>query len=137
MPAYLVRIIETRDLVGIFVADDEGAVQRAVDECTDVPDCEYVEVPSGGVMWESPAVPVPLDTAAKGDDEDAEIATLPWSGASLTEGWWNFVHGFEDAEWTPFCPDAPPRGDNNPSRAHRRDRVELCHSRSDFGSSRE
>lgn len=38
VPAYLVRIIDTRDLVGIFVADDEDYLAIAVDECTD----EYV-----------------------------------------------------------------------------------------------
>jgi len=120
MPAYLVRIIETRDLVGIFVADDEGDVQLAVDECTDVPDCEYIELPNGGVMWETPAVPVPLVTADKRNDEDAEIAQLPWARASLTERWWNFVHGFEDVEWTPFYPDAPRRDDPDtpPSQGH-------------------
>jgi hypothetical protein len=118
MPAYLVRIIETRDLVGIFVADDEEAVQSVVDECTDVLACEYLELPDGGVMWETPAVPVPLVTAEKGDNEDAEIAELPWSKASLTERWWNFVHGFEGEEWTPFDPDAPPRSsdDSKPDR---------------------
>jgi hypothetical protein len=114
MPAYLVRIIETRDLVGIFVADDEDQVQLAVDECTDVPDCEYIELPDGGVMWESPAVPVPLDTLARGDDDTAPTGELPWARASLTERWWNFVQGFEDTEWKPFCPHVTsPRGDNN------------------------
>jgi hypothetical protein len=87
MPAYLVRLIETRDLVGIFVADDKDQVQLTVDECTDVPDCEYIELPDGGVMWESPAVRVPLDTAAKGDDDTAPTQDLPWARASLTEQW--------------------------------------------------
>ncbi|RXG96364.1 hypothetical protein [Bradyrhizobium zhanjiangense] len=69
MPAYLVRIIDTRDLVGIFVADDEDYLAFAVDERTDAPGCEYVELPTGGIMWESPAKPVPLQT---GDPEDEE-----------------------------------------------------------------
>jgi hypothetical protein len=25
-----------------------------VDECTDVPGCEYIELPPGGIMWDSP-----------------------------------------------------------------------------------
>jgi hypothetical protein len=32
MPAYLVRLVENRDLVGIFVADDEDHPELVVDE---------------------------------------------------------------------------------------------------------
>ena len=48
MPAYLVRLIKNRDMVGFFVSDDFDELVTAVDECTDVPACEYVELPSGG-----------------------------------------------------------------------------------------
>ncbi|MBH5397150.1 hypothetical protein HZZ13_05000 [Bradyrhizobium sp. CNPSo 4010] len=106
MPAYLVRIIETRDLVGIFVADDEDDLELVVDECTDVPYCEYVELPPGGVMWERPAKPVPLDP---GDPEDgaSPIEEFPWSGASLTEAWWFIAYGRDEVEWMPFVEDPP------------------------------
>lgn len=106
MPAYLVRIIETRDLVGIFVADDEDDLEIVVDECTDVPECEYAELPGGGVMWESPAKPVPLDP---GDPEDdtSPVEEFPWAGASLTEAWWFVVYGRAEVEWTPFEADPP------------------------------
>ena len=50
-------------------------------------------------------------TAKNGEDDDAPIQELPWARASLTERWWNFVHGVENIEWTPFDPDAP-RGDD-------------------------
>jgi hypothetical protein len=33
----------------------------AVDECTNAGACEYVEIPPGGIMWTSPAIPVPVD----------------------------------------------------------------------------
>lgn len=107
MAAYLVRMSGTRDLVGFFVADDEDDLAIVVDECTDVPDCEYVELPAGGVMWESPAKPVPLD-AGDLDDDDAPIEEFPWSGASLTGQWWQIAYGIEEVEWTPFD-DGPPR----------------------------
>lgn len=48
VPAYHVRIIDTRDLVGIFVADDEDDRAFIMDECTDAPGCEYAELPNGG-----------------------------------------------------------------------------------------
>jgi hypothetical protein len=38
MPTYLVRIIETHDLVGVFSADNIVQLIDIVDECTD-PDC--------------------------------------------------------------------------------------------------
>jgi hypothetical protein len=50
MPAYLVRLIQNRDVVGFFAADDFDDLIVAVDECTDVPACEYVELPPGGMM---------------------------------------------------------------------------------------
>jgi hypothetical protein len=106
VPAYLVRIIETRDLVGIFVAEDEDDLAIAVDECTDVPDCEYVELPAGGIMWTSPAKPVPLQTGDPEDDE-SEPEEFPWAGASLTERWWYIAYGMDEVEWTPFADDPP------------------------------
>ncbi|SFN80818.1 hypothetical protein SAMN05216573_12256 [Bradyrhizobium sp. Rc3b] len=97
MPAYLVRIIENRDLVGIFIADDEDDLAFVMDECTDAPGGEYVELPAGGIMWDSPAKPVPLQT---GDPEDmeSEPEEFPWAGASLTERWWYIAYGMEDVE---------------------------------------
>ncbi|MGY4351239.1 hypothetical protein ACVWXM_007732 [Bradyrhizobium sp. GM7.3] len=115
MPAYLVRIIDTRDLVGIFVADNEDDLEIVVDECTDVPGCEYVELPAGGVMWESPAKPVPLNP---GDpEEDASpVEDFPWGAASLTEAWWFVAYGRVEVEWTPFEAD-PPRPPRTEPRA--------------------
>lgn len=34
-----------------------------MDECTGAPGYEYVELPNGGVMWESPAKPAPSTLA--------------------------------------------------------------------------
>jgi hypothetical protein len=106
MPAYLVRLIKNRDIVGFFVAADEHEVMFAVDECTDIDACEYVELPDGGIMWESPAASIPLDTATRFDEESRDAPDLPWAAASLTERWWSFVHGYGDLDWLPFCPDA-------------------------------
>lgn len=49
MPAYLVRTIDEHDIVGFFVADEMEDLLIAVDECTDPADCEYVELPVGGI----------------------------------------------------------------------------------------
>ena len=112
MPAYLVRLIKNRDIVGIFTADDFDDLLIVADECTDVDGCEYVELPPGGIMWESPATAVPLD-AGDPEDDTAEVQPIPWAGASLTERWWNFMYGFDEADWIPFVfedPDDPRPG---------------------------
>jgi hypothetical protein len=106
MPAYLVRLIQNRDVVGFFAADDFDDLVVAVDECTDVPACEYVELPPGGIMWTSPAVPVPFDRRDR-EDEDPEIEELPWAAAELSELWWGVIYGSTECEWTRFDPDAP------------------------------
>jgi hypothetical protein len=72
MPAYLVRIEQTRDIVGFFFADTMEELLDAVDECTEADGCEYVEMPVGGLMWTSPAIPVPID---HGSDDLVEETT--------------------------------------------------------------
>jgi|ERR1700757_855042 hypothetical protein len=105
MPGYLVRLIKNRDIVGFFAADELEDLVITVDECTDVPACEYVELPPGGIMWTSPAVPVPFDL--RDHDKGEEIGELPWARAELSELWWSVVYGYTDDQWTRFDPDAP------------------------------
>jgi hypothetical protein len=49
VPAYLVRLIKSHDIVGFFTADDLDELAIAIDECADVDACEYVKLPVGGV----------------------------------------------------------------------------------------
>ena len=42
VPAYLVRLIKDRDIVGFFAAEDFNDLLLAVDECTDASAREYV-----------------------------------------------------------------------------------------------
>jgi hypothetical protein len=105
MSGYLVRLIKSRDMVGFFAADDVDDVEIAVEECTDPFACEYVELPPGGIMWTSPAVPVPFDLSNR--VEGTEIEGLPGEKAELSEMWWGVVYGYTDVDWTPFDPDAP------------------------------
>jgi hypothetical protein len=108
MPAYLVRLADTRDLVGFFFAEEVDQLEMIVDECTDVPDCEYVELPEGGIMWESPAIPVPIEIDKDSEQADGEdIPEMPWSSASLTESWWSVLYDYTDEQWTRFVPENP------------------------------
>jgi hypothetical protein len=107
MPAYLVRTIDDHDIVGFFVADEMDDLLIAVDECTEPEDCEYVELPVGGILWSSPAIAVPLDPGDC-EDENADVGEeLPWAKAELSETWWNVVYGLTDDEWTEFFPGRP------------------------------
>jgi hypothetical protein len=92
MPAYLVRLIQNRDIVGFFAADDFDDLVVTVDECTEVSACEYVELPAGGIMWTSLAVPVPFDVRDR-EDEEAEIEELPWAKPCCPNygGMWSMV----------------------------------------------
>jgi hypothetical protein len=107
MPAYLVRTIDDHDIVGFFVADEMDDLLIAVDECTEPEDCEYVELPAGGILWSSPAIAVPFDPGDVEDKNADDDQELPWAKAELSETWWNVVYGYSDDKWTPFFPDQP------------------------------
>jgi hypothetical protein len=103
MPAFLVRTKDTCDLVGFFSADNEDDLIDLVDECTEPEYCEYLELPSGGVYWDSPAVAVPIGPS---DDDETE-EKITWNKADLTDFWAEAVYGISDGEWLEFYEDAP------------------------------
>lgn len=78
MRAFLVRVIETKDLVGIFVASSVLELADLVDECCDPHMCEYVSAKSGGLYWEHPAWEIPLP-------EPEDLVAL--DQATLTNSW--------------------------------------------------
>ena len=90
MPNFLVRLIGTRDLVGFFTASDLETLREIVDECTDVPACEYREIMDGGIYWESPAVPVPMPEVTVESVERAPL--FPWHGAAVSDGWLSEIY---------------------------------------------
>jgi hypothetical protein len=112
MPTYLVRLIDNQDLVGIFVARNVGQLAAAVDECTEPEDCEYIVLGTGGIIWLSKAIPIPIDLP---EDESFDDP-MPWDGASLTDSWWNYFYGLETDDWIPIDPDRPPPPPEPPER---------------------
>jgi len=87
---------------------DFDDLEVIVDECTDVPDCEYVELPDGGIMWESPAIDVPLKIDKDHlEADEKDIPDLHWSGASLSESWWGVLYSHTDEQWTRFITENP------------------------------
>lgn len=107
MPAYLVRIIDTHDLVGIYYVETILQLIVIIDECTDPGACEYTRLTfPGGIMWESPAVSVPVERP--GGTDGSEPDPVPWEAASVTERWFNVIYGYEKCRWKRFYPDEPP-----------------------------
>lgn len=106
MPAYLVRLIETHDLVGIYSVESIQQLIVLIDECTDPESCEYTRFRApGGIMWGSPAVSIPVERQP--DADGSEPDPIPWEGASFTERWWNLVYGYDRSRWKRFYPDDP------------------------------
>jgi len=96
MRAYLVRIIETRDLVGIFVATSRFQLQMLVDECTDIDGCEYAPMPAGGIYWDVPAITIPVPEIEGADgilDGDPSVrADVPWGKLTESDAWFDALH---------------------------------------------
>lgn len=82
MPAYLVRLIANKDLVGFYYADEIDELCEFVDECIDVSKCEYAELSAGGIFWPGRAVAIPIH-----ETDDSGEPSIPWSAATLTESW--------------------------------------------------
>lgn len=105
MPAYFVRIMDTHDLVGFFFANGLEELAIIIDEATDPVDCEYIRIGSGGIIWSSPAVAVPIAWPDEDDDDGpADPDPIPWSGASVTEEWWDDVYRSFETKWRPVIP---------------------------------
>lgn len=100
---YLVRMVGTRDLVGIYFAYNEDELMMLIDECTDPGLCEFREIQSGGLFWSSPAVDIPLSYSEDDEADPDENGPIPIARASFTEGWWlEFFDANE--EWTEVDP---------------------------------
>jgi hypothetical protein len=90
---YLVRIIGSRDLVGIFFAWDIVELVMLIDECLDPSVCEFTELPSGSLYWSERSVVVPLRRRRDETDDDADDNDgIPWSEVTLSDSWWYSLH---------------------------------------------
>lgn len=98
MPTYLVRTIKKHDLVGIFVAPNVADLAWLIDEVLDPAACEYQRLPPGGIIWEEPAVTIPIEMGEEEEDEEDEVL-VPWAGARATEIWANHLYG-GSGKWT-------------------------------------
>lgn len=132
MTAYLVRLKaehehHPREIVGFFVAETMRDLYWMVDECAPPPECECIEIGSGGIYWEAfTGRQVPREA-----EPDWETLPKDWSplppGPALTDGWNDMLSASEgpiDEAWGPIewaeedeapaapsqLPPLPPRG---------------------------
>ena len=75
---FVVRMIESRELVGLFDAKTINDLALLVDECTSPNECEFMQVEHGGIYWGKCGTPV-LDVDGDFEPDDDT------SGASFTE----------------------------------------------------
>ncbi|MBW5438585.1 hypothetical protein FXB41_28625 [Bradyrhizobium canariense] len=101
MPAYLVRTIKEHDLVGVFYASNVYDLAYMLDEVLDPSQCEYTSIGPGGVIWEEPAISIPVPRKVNDDDEpgDDEDNLIPWKDARFTENWALLAYNESGKRW--------------------------------------
>lgn len=80
MTAYLVRVRETKEAVGIYNAFDSVGLFRAIDEHTDPFNCEYTVLPEGGIFFKGTCPSIPNEKL------DERLKAL-WKDPEITERW--------------------------------------------------
>ena len=75
MSAYLVRVQNTHELVGIFWANNLVDLGWTIDEALDPSECEYKKLKFGGIYWGS-SVDVTLPLKLSDDDESDPVTEV-------------------------------------------------------------
>jgi len=103
MPTYLVRLKANRELVGLFDTADPKSLWDYVDECCDISDCEYVQLPRGGIYHESAGAP---DVPTVFRDEPGTGEKMPdwFSGATMTDNWASVFESEDGEKGWKDCP---------------------------------
>ena len=108
MPAYLVRSIDSRQIVGLFFVDQAEHLANSVSEWTEGDGCEYVKLPAGGIVWPGAAVAVPMSPGTE-SDANWDMPELPFSSATMSESWLNLLYGYSPTlRWTKLKPRRKP-----------------------------
>lgn len=97
MTAYVVRVAKTRELVGLYSARTLESLRHLVDEVCSWDDCEYANLPDGGVYFNDGAAPVPL--AHWCEDAGDPDPYGPLFQLAVVTGRWMLE---EDRRWRPL-----------------------------------
>jgi hypothetical protein len=88
MSFYLVRTKSKRNLVGLFFAESLPHLVVDISKVADTEDCEYIELPGGGIYWKFGETRIPLK----------EGGSLPWERSEMTSHWTEALYA-RDALW--------------------------------------
>ena len=101
MRIYMVRMIETQELVGVYWVTRLSELKECVDEVANPLLVEFTEIHCvGGVKWDGPAPDaVHVDVTKFADDEGGNPLFETIDGASFSEAMWDCLDG---AKWLPF-----------------------------------
>ena len=77
MTAYLVRLKENAELVGLFVSPGPEDLWDYVDECCDPYACEFVALPPGGLYLHNAGAPTVPTIIADPDTNSMLVRTSP------------------------------------------------------------
>lgn len=99
--AYIVRMVDNKQLVGVFAAASTDALEGLVDECTECAYCEYMEVPFISVIWPGDRAPALTDDGIEyqgGENDDGD-------GGYVSDTMLGHIAEWHDAaDWVPFTP---------------------------------
>lgn len=96
MTAFIVRVIEDHEFVGIVSCDCPDSIFWIVDEFCDPHQCEFAEMPDGMLFARDGAPKVRDDL---GDDTEKDENFL--GGAALCEEWTGSLLGCAESRWLP------------------------------------
>lgn len=100
MNAYLVRLHKSMELVGLFVSPSENVLWEFVDECCDPDECEFVQLPAGGIYLPKAGGPR-VPTCVEYPDDDRDIPDW-FADAIASELWIDIFYSEEHGpKWQP------------------------------------
>ncbi len=96
MNVYLVRMIASSQVVGVFAADGEDGLATLIDECCNPLETEYL---FEGGFYVSGATAAQWPARKVGYDDFAPDDERPLDGAVPTGGWWSAI---QQGTWVPM-----------------------------------
>jgi hypothetical protein len=96
MTAYIVRLSDNKELVGLFWSNSLRGLGWAIDECCNPYACEYKKVDDGGIFW-SDKVPIKIPILINKDEmiDDDYYETIEKTKNELVG--FEFSDAFDDA----------------------------------------
>jgi hypothetical protein len=98
MSTAIVRLKETKEIVGFYAHEDSLDLFAMVDEVTDPYACEYMSIIYGGFHWPNSEAAIIFSDEYLASDGDME--TPSFNGAEMSEGLFNEL--LSNDEWIPF-----------------------------------